>query len=401
MAEESTVSSEHRALLAADLWPGFNFADPGPAYKQFFGNARVAFKRLIEGILLHDHITVPTESFMSLTALIDVLGETALIDLLDAGILRFVRINKALAYMGNGSGLQVFSMNDEEDRNRSIPCFGPVDEAVKWALSGLEKPISNPAIRRIVEKATHEIDADSVFEEIRHETYMDILESPYLRTEFSVRNSELDKLTGIAPNAVRTYDGFDPRLPSDEIETVLALGRTNIELFLANEARCADCSTIMPIGHILKAKNQRTRPELDPVEAFAQLRTITDIPDFADGVLEQKITIRDLINLRESRHFKDFQPWFHENCKSDPIRTGREYARLLKDLPKSESLPARVIRFVCTSAVGMIADPVTSTGVSVFDSFVFGKFLQGHSPKFFIEELRQLCTAKNLATSQE
>jgi len=42
-------------------------------------------------------------------------------------------------------------------------------------------------------------------DELRHESYTDILNSPHLRNLLVIRNKHLDRLAGIAPNEVRCY----------------------------------------------------------------------------------------------------------------------------------------------------------------------------------------------------
>lgn len=387
MRPGSDQQVQSHGLLAGDLWPGFQF-DLSATYRRFFGNARMAFKRLLEGIILHGHVTVPTESYLSFTALIDVLGEGAVLDLLDAGILRFVRINRALAYTGNGAGLKFFEIADPNGRTQ--PYFGPIGEAIDWAVSGLNRPISNPAIKVVAARATQEINVDDHLNAIKHETYTDILEDPYLHGLFALRNSNMDRLSGIAPNQVKTYEGVNPNTPNDEIELVLSLARTNLEMLLAAESGCADCSTIMAVGHLIKSKMRRHDVQNSGVEEFAVLREIADIPDLGEAVLNKELGVRDIINLRDSRHYRGFREWFHQNCRTDPITTAREYSQMVQRLSAVQSFPGRVLRFIVTSALGVVGSPAVAASASVIDSFFLEKWFRGASPKFFIKDLQQV-----------
>jgi hypothetical protein len=127
-------------------------------------------------------------------------------------------------------------------------------------------------------------------------------------------------------------------------------------------------------------------------QLFASLRAIADIPDIGEGVLANQIPIDLVIKMRNTQDGKAFRKWFHDNCRSDPAVVAREYCKLLRDLPKSESLPARVLRFILTSAVGAIPGIGAFLGpaAGAVDSFFLQKWLRGSSPKFFIEKLSQI-----------
>ncbi len=60
--------------------------------------------------------------------------------------------------------------------------------------------------------ATEEVDPGSGVEQIRHETYLDVLKSPYLRRLFAIRNTDMERLAGIAPNRSEFMAG--PTAPS-------------------------------------------------------------------------------------------------------------------------------------------------------------------------------------------
>jgi hypothetical protein len=236
------------------------------------------------------------------------------------------------------------------------------------------------------------VSLDPLIEAIRHETYMDVLQSDYLRATFHLRNTDMDRLHGIGPNGVRIYggpddddDGWSP----DEINIILSLAVANLEFRLAQMTGCIDSSTASPVGHSIKAKAQRLSPASVALERFTQLRQITDVPDLGEGVLEKIVPLDRLIKLRNSRRAKQFRQWFHTKCQGDVATIGREYAKLVGEVPIIASLPSRIIRFVVTTGIGF-ADPMVGIGASVLDAFVVDRVLRRPSPKFFIEDLRQI-----------
>jgi hypothetical protein len=288
--EAQDKSAEGAKVLAADLSAVFNFGDPNERYEKFLKRGRPAFRRLIESTLLHDAIIVPTQDFMSASVLVGVLGERMVLDLLERGGLRFLRIQGALAYVGNGGGIKSYEMKAGSGEPGAF--CGPMDEAVMWALGGLkERPSDVAGLKRKILNATTEVSMASLTEAVRHETYMDVLKSPYLRTVFALRNENMDRLAGIAANQVRIYGGPDGAWQGDEIDIVMALAATNLELRLTDMVGCVDASTASPVGHLLKAKAERSLGGIKAAEAFATLREIADVPDIGEGVIAKEVKI--------------------------------------------------------------------------------------------------------------
>ncbi len=159
-------------------------------------------------------------------------------------------------------------------------------------------------------------------------------------------------------------------------------------------AGCPDASTLSPVGHLLKAKAERSLGGLDAAEAFAVLREIADVPDVGEGVLSKQATVGELLKVSRSRSGEQFRKWFHENCRNNPIATGKEYAALLRDVPRIQSMPVKVLRFITTTALGAIpgVGPIVGAAAGAVDSFFIEKWLQGSSPKYFIDNLRQIQT---------
>lgn len=377
--------------FAADLWSVFNFADPNERYQKFLQRGRPALKQLLESLILHPETFVPTEDYMSLTVLVGTLGERAVLEMLESGRLKFVRLRGSLAYVGNGGGLQFYQIGSPSD---SAPHSAPADEAVAWALGGLNVPVKDPELARRVVDATQELEGSTIAEAIRHETYTDILKSPYLRNQFAVRNVDMTRLAGIEPNQVRIYGGPDTPHVGDEIDTVLMLGMANVELRLAELVGASDIATASPVGHLLKAKVERSSRS-DAADAFGELREIAGIPDVGEAVLTGQVEVSKLLELATSKSGLEFQEWFHRHCRTDTLATGREYAALLKEIPKVQSAPLKVLRFLITTGIGLIpgAGGIAGTAAGAFDSFVLERIARGSSPKYFIEHLEQLAKA--------
>jgi hypothetical protein len=336
----------------------------------------------LEGILLYEKVTVPTQDFLTLSVLVGVLGEDAVTDLIDNGILDFIRVRGGLSYIGNGGGIKSYKIT-QRSGDESAFC-APLEETISWALSGLNVKLKNPHLQGVVAANTLELDSDDIFAEVKHETYVDVLNSDELRREFGIRNEDMNHLAGVGPTGVRIYGGPDGSWQGDEIDIVMALAATNLELRLIEMASCNDASTAAPIGQLIKAKALRSFGR-EVAESFTEFREIADVPDIGEAILEKHISIRDVVNLARIRDAEQFRAWFHENCRTDAINTAREYSRLLKAVPAVQSFSGRGIRFIATTLVGL--HPLAGPFASAIDSFFLDKWLRGYSPKFFIDEL--------------
>jgi hypothetical protein len=373
--------------FAGDMAAPFTFADANARYQEFLQRGKSPIKGLIESVILYPHVVVPTDDYMPLAVLVGVLGERAVLDMLDAGKLRFARLHRSLAYVGNGGGLLPYQIGTGND---TTPPAASADKAIAWALGGLNEKVKDPKLSELAAKATSEVDANQLCEVVRHETYTDILKSPSLRAEFAIRSTEMSHLAGIGANQVRIYGG--PGTPvKDEIDKVLMLAAANVEMRLADLTDADDISTINPALSLLNAKVERTYGT-DASKAFIELKEIANISDIGEVVLQKSATISDLIKLSLSTDGIQFQQWFHDNCRKDTLTTAKEYANLLKQIPAAERGRGKTLRFAVTSAIGAIPviGAIAGPAVTAIDSFVLDRFLKGHSPKYFIEKLEKL-----------
>jgi hypothetical protein len=376
-------------LFAGDMWSVFNFGDPNERYQKFLARGRPPFKHLLEGVLLYDNVTLPTQDFLTLSVLVGVLGEDSVTDLVENGILDFIRIRGSLSYVGNGGGIKSYKIT-QQSGGQSAFC-APLEEAISWALSGLNVKLKNPHLKDVIAANTLELDADDIYDKVKHETYIDILNSDELRLKFGIRNKDMDNLAGVGPDGVRIYGGPDGSWQGDEIDIVMALAAANLELRLIETSSCNDASTAAPVGQMIKAKALRSFGR-EAAESFAEFREIADVPDIGEAILEKRISIRDLVKLARTRDAEQFRTWFHENCRTDVGNTAREYSRILKAVPAVQSFRGRGIRFMVTTLVGLL--PGVGLIASAVDSFFLEKWLRGHSPKFFIDDLNTLMPAQ-------
>jgi hypothetical protein len=172
-----------KSIFLGDMWAFFNFGDPNSRYQKFLDNGKPRFSKLTDGLMLYDKVTIPTQDYMSLAVLVGVLGEPAVIDLLEADDISFLRLKGAFAYIGNGGGIQSYVISKKIVKEELAP-FADDEHAILWALKGLNAQKETSLIKKLVLKKVVNIDPPKIVEKIRHETYTDILNSDYLRNFF-------------------------------------------------------------------------------------------------------------------------------------------------------------------------------------------------------------------------
>jgi hypothetical protein len=373
-----------RKIVAGDIWPVFNFGDPNERYRKFLNTKREALKRFLESLITHDQVIIPTDDYMSLSIALSVLGETQLLRLIDEQAVAFVRIKGAIAYVGNGGGLSSVSIASEGDRKRAF--CAPMDEAIRWALDGIQNVKETTKITNSVINATTELAVSVISGEISQEVSKDVGGSETLRLGLGLGDKDIRRLPGIKPAEVRIYGGEFPNRASNAIEAVLGIAHANLELKAAEEVGADDLSTACPIGHVLKSKEERlsnsTRKWLDLVE-------IADLPDVGELLLNDRSHLDKFLKLRRSSNAAEFRKWFSSNSGDDPKKTAKEYVKLLRGESLVDGQLARCIRFVGTTAIGLKFGDTSGTVAGALDSFVVDRLLRRPSAKIFIEKLRQ------------
>lgn len=382
---------DQQTILAGDLWVVFNFAPADERYRRFLRHQRAAFLRLVESVLLYDHVDIPTQDFLVIPLLLRELGERPVLELLSSGSLRLVRVRGSLGYSGR-RGLSHFWIAVGPDETKPNP-YCPQDQALRIVLSHIGARPHDTGFEKLVLERTREVTAQAIFDKVRRETMADLQRSPELRNACGLSRHGQGPLPGVPFDQIRIYGGTDSdEWKGDPADLILALGAANTELWLGQHLRCMDASTASPIGQVLKAKGITQATDTQAPDAFTVLCEIADVPDLGEGVLAWQVPMGALLRLKESRDGGQFRRWFHDNCRGDAKLVGREYARLLRDIPGVDKLPARVLRFLAVTAFSTLvaANPLMGITAGAIDSFFVSQWLRGHSPKFFLGKLRTL-----------
>lgn len=373
--------TEHN-ILVSSMWLGLTLAPTQKRYDAFLNRARPAFARLIESILLHDKVVVPTDDYLSLTAIVDVLGERAAIALMESGALSFLRPRGFLTYVGGGGGVLEANFPFRGDGTDATAVGADIPEAVSWALSGLTKRPDDLVGRLAVENST-EVNLSKLRTEVANAAYSDFRLLPGC---CSIDPARIPGLTG---KSVKILGGQSATSVNGHAEVVLALATAHLELRLMAGAAANDSATVTPIGHALRARQLRLG---GTEESFAHLRELADVPDIAEAVLAKQINIETLTKLRASRAGSAFRAWFHDHSLGDSTDVARAYIDLLSKIPAGQTVAAKILRYVVTTGLGFIpfVGGALGAAASAIDDFVVDKLTECSQPKFFIDELKLL-----------
>lgn len=92
----------------------------------------------------------------------------------------------------------------------------------------------------------------------------------------------------------------------------------------------------------------------------------------------------DLLTLLKNKNTREFKSWLKQRDASETLI--HEYLKALeKDNPWLASPPAKILRFLATTTVGLVASPLVSIGVSGADSFLLDRLFDGWKPDQFVK----------------
>jgi hypothetical protein len=318
----------------------------GPACAQTFLNGgRPPMKSLIESMLLFDQIVIPTNDFMPLALLIGVLGERPVRQLLDDDILKFARFKQFIAYAGGGVGVSLLSLYDPDGKTPkyfSAPSVEAVRNAVGSTIardkSGLSRLAFQGTVKFALENADHAF-ANAVYNEAGQTLSM--LSHPF--------HADLKRLPGVTDTDFRGLSGVWEPGQDDDVFQMLRVAQACMESVAARATGCDDVYIADQVSQLYKNGLSRVASRLDHGSQYTALREIAELPGIAELALIDKTKLQDILKLRNSSSGFAFRKWSHENCMGDPVNTAKEYASVLKEIPKVQSAPIKTIRFLATA----------------------------------------------------
>ena len=365
------------------------------------------WSRLANYVLLYDQIIVPTGNLQVLPVLRLMLGEGVFDELVSSRAIVLARFDQWFCYAGNGVGIDFFQIKPNPERantsNLGYAFFKPIDEAIDIALSRTTPPAGPKRKSELTELLLEnviEVPLNKISDQLRDETYKDILGSPYLRDFMAIRNvgRSLNALPGLAANQLLFYHPNYPQGPVDhqgpvelpEIDAVLRVAFENFILGLGGYLEVTEITGDNSTLSLLKAKGQRFGLPLEGNAAFTTIQEVSGVPDIGAAFAAKQLQAAQLLALRHSRHAQALRDWFADGQPNDSAQdTLRRYVESIGKPTWLDALPTKLIRIATATGLGVV-EPVAGGLASAVDTFLLSKWFPRKSPRLFLRQARHI-----------
>ena len=403
---KSESSSHHDSIVDSTLHPKHYGAHGDQRNLSFFSQPKLR-SYFISQLLLYEHLIIPTNDFGVVPSLITWMGADAFEEALDCRSIRFLRRKGVLGYLGNGNGINEFKIADTPQKPFSWwdkAFWGELPEAVELQLVYGQPGLTSKHRNRLIEKTIKESNSvgyenESFVENIAKGTYADIRDTPQLKA-FLV---ELAMSAGIKPGTPLNM-AWLPGVTSNSmqvaiegpiqnpIDFVIKVGEANMEIFLAESVGGADFHASRGAELLLQSKLLHAGFPSAKVEGFVQLLTVNGIPDIRPAIESGSVSVPELWKVRQGRKARHFREWLTTIDAKTTSDFVRRYVESLGETSLMESVPARMIRFGITTALGLM-NPLLGGGLGLTDTLFTEKYIRGYRPKLMFSELAKLFPA--------
>lgn len=387
------MNADLNSLLCTDLaiWPSLD--GPMPVSNSIVGSPTLK-ANFINRLLLYDQLVIPTGHLLIVPMLRLWLGDRAFRRVISEEIVVLSRYSDWFGYVGNGGGLQSFKIGPDDmsrvdEHSLASLVYAPLDQVVSYMLRTDNPPTSDferPALERLLLEKIRPFDLARQWARLRHETYVDILKSPQLRSFFAIRNTDLDRLYGIEPAEVVVENFHQPgdrKWP--EIAAVLRIAFENVLLALASET-ATSLQADTRAETVLKAKGERLGLGGPTLDGFLSVSDLQGVPNVGSLFVSGGLDLDAVLRIRETRATADLRKWLR---KADPLHSSevlRAYVAGLGQKAVIERLPVKTLRFVATTLLGKI--PGLGEVASFVDSFLLERWFPGSSPYLLFDGFR-------------
>ncbi|MDQ0462448.1 hypothetical protein QO010_000196 [Caulobacter ginsengisoli] len=371
-------------IFAADL--AVPFLVDGSHVAEDFVNLSRSTRALCDFLILHDKIVIPIEDFTVLRTITRSIGADNLILLLKNDRVRFVRTIGTLALSWGDSGAGLMTIHDAQ---RRVAAYAPMEASIQQSIHSLELPYATSSkLSHIVAERTKEIQTLDLLSEIRSATYADFEKTLMWRDEFRTQYPDLLKMPG-DPRNVQIYGPNTPPSRS-AATTLLALARSNLEMYLSSREYADALSTTCPIGDSVSLKLANSAVDLTK-SGLQNLINLAGVADLTPDVMSDSKIARKFIEVTCSPEAVQFREWFKSQIVTNPEEYTQRYMDIIHKISPLERPMTKIIRFFIFQSLGFI--PIIGNVTSAFDTFVLDKLVEGNSPKYFVQNLRNFSGA--------
>ena len=369
-------------VLAGNLSAIFNL--DGKHLDRYLQKKEMIKNSIYEELILHDQIFIPTQDYLTACGLILVLGERNFISLLEDKRIHFLRLRDVFGYVKgtgvDGTLITVLCPNKK-------PQDSSIEESIKVGLSVISTQITEKdKITELLIKESTPLEMSTVLDAIKNDTFIDLRSTSLWNDKYNFPNKDLLALPGMEDMQVRVI-GPETNPKIDPVDALLVLALFNIELYLSLKFDCTSSSTGSPLGDLLDIKLDRLVEQSVRSRNMWSLLEINNVPDLGKLDLTDGCNFKDLLKVIRSQNANEFRKWFHDRKTLDEREIFKEYVGLLSEVPAIQTLPSKAIRFCVGNGLGFV--PVVGQVFSFIDTFLLEKFLNGNSPRYFIEDLKK------------
>lgn len=328
--------------------------------KQFSAMKNFELANIIENILLFDRVYVDS---IILPILIDLMYEQdykGTIKLIKKGYISFIDCQDMSVSASKSNDGFAISLGLGKQYN-----LKNIKDLESFILGyGVKKDKLRPYISRIYEnKKTIDLDAKDLGKEIVNKIDFEIKSGMYRKIGIGVNgNYAIDK------NNKGIFDTICQVVKAEKLASICCINSINYN------------DIVLEISKIRSDVDNRE------FENFKQLISFNDIPDIASLYLQGNLSISDVVALKSSSEFKAFKKWFNNSGKADKDKVIKDYHAATKKKSKLDSIPAKVIRMITTTAASV--EPVLGTIATIADSFGVD-YIKGKTPDLFFNDIEK------------
>lgn len=369
-----TVSSRLTAFWQVD----------GGHLARYLERKSVIIKSLLEDLILHDQILVPTQDYLTACGLILIIGEKGFIELLERDKLKFIRTRGGIVFLSGKGPAELGIVSTPQNQH---PSDSPIEQSANAGLSVIGDRIKEKKkLHELIVQNSLPIESSTILKAVKRESVQDLKCTNLWRPEYEANSPDciiLPKSNKIKAQVIGTND------PKRNIQNaLLALAYYNSDLYLAEKFECQDISPFFPVGDLLDIKEKRLLKITGYSNKLWTLLEVNGVPNFSQIDLTQGSNLSVFLNVATNKNAKDFRHWFHTNQELSEKEILREYIGALQRVPWIQKLPSKILRFVVSSSAGLV--PGLAQVISFFDTFIVDRLFRGKSPKFFIDDLTNI-----------
>ena len=226
--------------------------------------------------------------------------------------------------------------------------------------------------------------------DIRNETTQDFTNSPELNQAVFHYEGQvggglnIDQLAGLG-NEIRIVSHTDI---NDAVDLVLRVAEINAEISMAQTIENCDLGFSEGTLGLLREKMRRCGVTPEQLKLFVGLLTLEQIPDVRPAIQAGEISVFDIIGMRDKSAAVNFRRWFHATEAQDVRELEQAYVAAIGK-NRSALLPVTLLRLFITTGIGTW-NPLAGFSAGAVDSLFVNKWLEGYSPRLFLDMVRTL-----------